>query len=125
MTLIELLVVMVIIGILAAIAIPKYASTKQQSYIASMKSDLHNLVTAEESYFSRYNTYTNTYTTVTTATNAVIWHPSAGNNTTFLNMTSSGWAGTVTSKLCPDDIATVDLWRVHWVRGDPVREGHH
>ena len=66
-----------------------------------MKSDLHNLVTAEESYFSRYNTYTNTYTTVTTATNAVIWHPSAGNNTTFLNMTSSGWAGTVTSNYVP------------------------
>src|SRR6202162_3429896 len=50
-TLIELLIVVVIIGILAAIAIPKFGSTKEKAYIASMKADLRNLVTAEESYF--------------------------------------------------------------------------
>src|SRR5256885_5783405 len=51
-TLIELLIVVVIIGILAAIAIPKVANTKAKAYIASMKSDLRNLVTAEEAYFA-------------------------------------------------------------------------
>ncbi len=50
-TLIELLIVVVIIGILAAIAIPKFANTKEKSYVASMKSDLHNLITAQEAYF--------------------------------------------------------------------------
>ena len=49
-TLIELLIVVVIIGILAAIAIPKFASTKEKAYIAAMKSDLRNLATYEESY---------------------------------------------------------------------------
>ena len=61
-TLIELLIVVVIIGILAAIAIPKFANTKSKAYIAAMKSDLRNLVTAEESYFSdsaKYATDTN------------------------------------------------------------------
>ena len=57
-TLIELLIVVVIIGILAAIAIPKFANTKEKAYIASMKSDLKNLATAEEAYFSDNQTYT-------------------------------------------------------------------
>src|SRR5688572_16392241 len=49
-TLIELLIVVVIIGILAAIAIPKFANTKEKAYLATMKSDLRNLITAEEAY---------------------------------------------------------------------------
>ncbi|HEX6575752.1 MAG TPA: prepilin-type N-terminal cleavage/methylation domain-containing protein [Gemmatimonadaceae bacterium] len=49
-TLIELLIVIVIIGILAAIAIPKFASTKEKAYLAAMKADLRNLATYEESY---------------------------------------------------------------------------
>ena len=56
-TLIELLIVVVIIGILAAIAIPKFSNTKEKAYIASMKSDLRNLVTAEESYFADNSLY--------------------------------------------------------------------
>jgi prepilin-type N-terminal cleavage/methylation domain-containing protein len=51
-TLIELLIVVVIIGILAAIAIPKFAATKEKAYLASMKSDLKNLATAQEAYFA-------------------------------------------------------------------------
>src|SRR5260370_37344327 len=51
-TLIELLIVVVIIGILAAIAIPKFANTKEKAYQASMKTDVRNLVTAEEGYFA-------------------------------------------------------------------------
>ena len=50
-TLIELLIVVVIIGILAAIAIPKFANTKSKAYKTAMISDLRNLVTAEEAFF--------------------------------------------------------------------------
>jgi type IV pilus assembly protein PilA len=49
-TLIELLIVVVIIGILASIAIPKFANTKDKAYVAQMKSDLRNLATYEEQY---------------------------------------------------------------------------
>src|SRR5438552_8276407 len=59
-TLIELLIVVVIIGILAAIAIPKFANTKEKAYLASMKSDLRNLVTAEEAFFADSVKYTST-----------------------------------------------------------------
>ena len=54
-TLIELLIVVVIIGILAAIAIPKFAATKDKAYVATMKSDLRNLATYEEQYAADSN----------------------------------------------------------------------
>ena len=57
-TLIELLIVVVIIGILAAIAIPKFANTKGKAYVTAMKSDLRNLVSAQESFFSDSARYT-------------------------------------------------------------------
>jgi type II secretory pathway pseudopilin PulG len=49
--------VVVIIGILAAIAIPKFAATKDKAKLASVRTDVRNSETAEESYFSDYNTY--------------------------------------------------------------------
>ncbi|WP_337172632.1 prepilin-type N-terminal cleavage/methylation domain-containing protein [Gemmatimonas aurantiaca] len=56
-TLIELLIVVVIIGILAAIAIPKFAETKEKAYITAMKSDLKNMVSGAEAFYSDNNTY--------------------------------------------------------------------
>lgn len=50
MTLLELLIVVVIIGILVAIAIPKFGYTKEKTYFATMKADLRNLATAQEGY---------------------------------------------------------------------------
>ena len=51
-TLVELLVVVVVIGILAAIAIPRYASSKDRAYVAAMIADLHNASIYEEQYAS-------------------------------------------------------------------------
>ena len=50
-TLIELLVVIVIIGILAAIAIPLFLNQRQKGVEASLKSDLKTLATMEETFF--------------------------------------------------------------------------
>ncbi|HKV73648.1 MAG TPA: prepilin-type N-terminal cleavage/methylation domain-containing protein [Gemmatimonadales bacterium] len=90
-TLIELLIVVVIIGILAAIAIPKFAATKQKAYMAAMKADLRNLATAEEGYFADNTAYfTGTWTSSTT-TNA--YTPSAGVTITVTGA-GTGWSAT-------------------------------
>ena len=86
-TLIELLIVVVIIGILAAIAIPKFGSTKEKAYIASMKADLRNLVTAEESYFADNVTYTSTI-------GNLAYSQSAGNTVSVTAANGTGWAAT-------------------------------
>ena len=90
-TLIELLIVVVIIGILAAIAIPKFANTKTKAYTAAMKSDLRNLVTAEESFFAdstRYIEYGDT--------TKLRFKPSTGVNTPTIVVGSGYWSATVT-----------------------------
>ena len=96
-TLIELLIVVVIIGILAAIAIPKFANTKEKAYVAAMKSDLRNMVTAEESYFADQVSYT-------TSTVAVNFTPSTGVTMTIGTATGTGWNATTkhnaTTKTC-------------------------
>lgn len=86
-TLIELLIVVVIIGILAAIAIPKFANTKEKAYVASMKSDLRNLITAEEGYFADNTTYTTDKTAVGAS-------ESAGVTVTITAASGTGWAAT-------------------------------
>ncbi|MDB4877329.1 MAG: putative pilin [Gemmatimonadetes bacterium] len=89
-TLIELLVVVVIIGVLAAIAIPKFASTKGKAYFAGMQSDLHNLTTAQESYFYDHASYT-------AALDSLQFNTSHGDVVVVTAATVSGWAATATN----------------------------
>jgi type IV pilus assembly protein PilA len=90
-TLIELLIVVVIIGILAAIAIPKFATTKEKAYLATMKTDLRNLVTAEEGYFSDAQAFTSDLTSA-----GVGFSPSKNVNVVVSNVTPNGWQAQAT-----------------------------
>jgi type IV pilus assembly protein PilA len=56
-TLIELLVVIIIIGILAAIAIPVFLSQRQKGWDSQAKSDARNIATLEETYLTDFDTY--------------------------------------------------------------------
>jgi type IV pilus assembly protein PilA len=64
-TLIELLVVILIIGILAAIAIPAFLNQKGKAYDSNAKSDARTAQTAEETYFTDNNAYTGTIADLT------------------------------------------------------------
>ena len=105
-TLIELLIVVVIIGILAAIAIPKFANTKEKAYVASMKADLRNLITAEEAYFADNTQYT-------TALPATMYTVSTGNAGPTITVTGSNYTAWVsdanTTKTCAVFIGTTAL----------------
>ena len=66
-TLIELLVVILIIGILAAIAIPAFLNQRNKAYDSAAKSNLRTAATAEETYATDNNsTYTNNLSDLTT-----------------------------------------------------------
>ena len=86
-TLIELLIVVVIIGILASIAIPKFSSTREKAFLASMKSDLRNLATLQDVYHNSYFTYSTDFT-------ALGFRPSDGITVTVSGASGAGWAAT-------------------------------
>ena len=111
-TLIELLIVVVIIGILAAIAIPKFANTKTKAYTAAMKSDLRNLVTAEESFFSDSTSYV-----VYGDTTKLKFKPSTGVSTPIIKVGAGYWSATVTHSQIPNFTCGIGVNTVNTVVG--------
>ena len=91
-TLIELLIVVVIIGILAAIAIPKFSKTREKAYFSAMKSDLKNLMSSEEIYYS-----SNAYNYApSVATVGLDFASSQGVTVTISEAGTTGWAALAT-----------------------------
>ena len=109
-TLIELLIVVVIIGILAAIAIPKFANTKEKAVLASMKSDLRNLVTAQERFFSDNQTYATALNATKQTATEVFFVPSANNVIAVANVTAAGWSAEVTNATLKGNITKCGIY---------------
>lgn len=87
-TLIELLLVIVILGILAMIGLRRFWAAKERSYWAGVRSDLHSVALAQETYYEKALTYAD----VVTALPEVTLSP--GVTVTITYFANDGWAGT-------------------------------
>ena len=91
-TLIELLVVIIIIGILAAIAIPVFLNQRKKAVDASMRSDLRTVATKEETYYADFQVYV----AQTASTGTIVIGPEtvslSPNNTVTVILNSIGTA---------------------------------
>lgn len=92
-TLVELLTVVVIVGVLAAITIPKFANTKEKATIASMKSDLRNLASAQEAYWVDNRAY---YGGPIPAA-GFAYQPTQGVTISIVTATGAGWSASATA----------------------------
>lgn len=96
-TLIELLVVILIIGILAAIAIPSFLSQKDKAGDASAKSYVRNMQTAQETYFTDNNAYADTLARLTDIERALREVPDASRAAPTAATAAGGFTVTATS----------------------------
>ena len=105
-TLIELLIVIVIIGILAAIAMPQLARVRERGYFRAMTADMRNLMTQQESRLADSGNYATSFPTT-------LWRPTTGVTGPTIATTSDGWTAIVghlsSTKTCAIFVGTTSL----------------
>ncbi len=114
-TLVELLIVVVIIGILASVAIPKFSTTREKAFLSSLKSDLKNLATQQEMYHNSTFSYGASLALVGGSV-------SDGVTITINEATGSGWAATASHAGLPAEHCGMYQGNAAPAGGDPGPE---
>jgi len=99
-TLIELLIVVVIIGILASIAIPKFGAVREKAYLAAARADLRNLANLQDVYYNDNYTYT-------TDLAGLGFDNTEGVFITIGEATNLGWSATATHAGLPSESCAI------------------
>ena len=99
-TLIELLIVVVIIGILASIAIPKFGAVREKAYLAASRADLRNLANLQDVYYNDNYAYT-------TSLAALAFTNTEGVFVVVGEATNTGWSATATHAGLPSESCAI------------------
>ena len=99
-TLVELLIVVVIIGLLASIAIPKFKSVRERAYMSAARADLRNLANLQDVYYNDHYAYSSSQTDLEFyGTDGVIF--------TIAEATNLGWAASAVHAALPADACAI------------------
>lgn len=99
-TLIELLIVVVVIGVLAAIAIPKFESVREKAYLGANRADLRNLANLQDVYYNEHYSYS-------TDPASLGFTNTEGVNVTFVAADNVGWSASATHAGFPSAICAI------------------
>jgi type IV pilus assembly protein PilA len=116
-TLIELLVVVIIIGILAAIAIPVFLNQRQRAWNSAAQSDLRNAAVGQETYYTDYGTYTDDEALL--ADQQIGFNPSRDVTLTVVSGDDQGYCMTARHSGHTND----QVWSMDNVTGAPIQDG--
>jgi prepilin-type N-terminal cleavage/methylation domain-containing protein len=87
-TLIELAVVIVVIGIIAAIALPRFLRVRERAYLSAIESDLRSFATQQELYHDRHQEYAGSLSLLQD------FMPTSGVTISITAAQAEGWAAT-------------------------------
>jgi len=114
-TLIELLVVVLIVGILAAVALPRFDRARDRSYVAAMSADLRNLSHRQEVYHADHDRYT-------TSLEDLEATRSPGVEVVIQEAHRSGWAATATHTALPGEQCGIYYGDADPANGEPAEQ---
>ena len=109
-SLVELMIVVAIIGVLAALAVPRFQTFQAKAKQAEAKSNLSRIFTLEVAYFGEASTYTDTTGIGFAVTGRARYNYAVP---TVTASTFTGWANANSTTVISSDCTVTDSWNIN------------